>query len=373
MTDISCTFREAVFDDCVEATALLAALGLDMPEGDLAARAHWRRFWQDNPAFIEGRTKPSPGWLLEDDGRMVGFFGNVPLLYYFGEHPVVVADASQWGVEMPYRSDVGLLADAYFGQANADMLLVTTGIKPTGRIFERYGASRIPQSDYDQILYWITDAPGFLKAAVRKKGYGPGISSLAALAGGLPLAMLKGGRPTGGVANIDLVGVTDIDDSFDDLWQRKVGEMERLLACRTAKCMRWHFDAPGIGGRTKFLIAKKDGRLDGYAAGMREDQPDIGLKRLKIVDLFVDNDDAAIVSGLLTEAHALARSEGCHVLEMIGLPSALRQIVLAHNPLMRSMPTWPLYYKALNSDFADPLANPESWYITPIDGDTALA
>ncbi|MHA1598064.1 MAG: hypothetical protein ACTSV1_05015 [Alphaproteobacteria bacterium] len=369
MTD----FREATVEDSVEATALLAALGLVMPDGADAARAHWRRFWIDNPAFIEGRRKPQPGWVLQDDGRMVGFFGNIPLLYYYGDRPVIVADASQWGIEKPYRADVDRLADAYFGQPDVDLLLVTTGIKPTGRIFERYGAARIGQADYDRVLYWITDATGFLRAGLRKKGYGATLASMAALAGGLPLALLKGGRPRGGAVDIDLLNISDIDDGFDDLWQRKRGEADRLLACRTAACLRWHFDAPGIGTRTRLLVARKNRRLDGYAAIMREDQPEIGLKRLKIVDLFVDGDDAGVIDGLLAEAYELARAEGCHVLELVGLPEPLRRMVSAHNPLTRAMPTWPLYYKAVTADLAAPLARAESWYITPFDGDTALA
>jgi hypothetical protein len=56
------------------------------------------------------------GWVLEDAGRMVGFFGNIPLLYDYAVHPIVVADASQWGLEKDYRGETPRLAEAYFTQ-----------------------------------------------------------------------------------------------------------------------------------------------------------------------------------------------------------------------------------------------------------------
>ena len=87
-----------------------------MPEKGEATRAHWRRLWIENPAFDDDRAKPLLGLVLEDGGRMVGFFGNIPLLYFYGARPIVIANASQWGVEKPYRSQIPVLAEAYFNQ-----------------------------------------------------------------------------------------------------------------------------------------------------------------------------------------------------------------------------------------------------------------
>ncbi len=377
---MSATLREAEPGDCQEATELLRRLGLVMPQGRDPIEAHWKRFWVDNPAFIEDRAKPANGWLLEEAGRMVGFFGNIPLLYYYGDRPVIVADASQWGVEKSHRPETGRLADAYFGQSNADMLLVTTGIKPTGRLFERYGAARIPQPDYDRVLYWVVDVGGFIASASRKKGLSAPLASLACTLGG-PLAgaamALAGRRPKPATGSVDLIGIDDLGDDFDDLWRRKRDEAPRLLACRTADCLRWHFGPPQLAARTRFLVNRqgrsgRPGRLDGYATVMREDAPDLGLRRLKIVDMFMENDAPDIFDRLLFAAHEYARAERCHVLELVGLPENLRAAAMRHRPLVRAMPTWPLYYKAIADTLVDPLSNPQAWYVTPYDGDTAL-
>jgi len=370
------TLREADYEDCETATELLRDLGLILPEGRDEIRNHWHRFWIDNPALrIEGPS-PARGWVLEDAGRMVGFFGNIPLLYDYGGRPIVVADASQWGVAKDYRSETPRLAEAYFTQKNANLLLVTTGIKPTGRIFARYGGMPVPQPDYDQVLYWVLDPRKFLKAGLMKKGINPGVATALASTSA-PIASvvmaLSGHRPSGRTRNINIIGVDDIGDEFDGLWQRKRDEVDRLLASRTSESLRWHFGTESMSRRTRLLVSRGLDGLAGYATIMREDALDIGLKRLKIIDLFVAGNDEAVIDNLLMAAFEAARADGCHVLELIGLPSALRDHIIARHRLRsRRMETWPVFYKTMQGDLDAPLKDEKAWYVTAYDGDTAL-
>ena len=166
--------RPAVFEDCIAASALLKELGLNMPAEPAQVRVHWQRFWQSNPALQGAGPQPDLGWVMEDTedaGTMVGFFGNIPLLYSYGTQRIIVADASQWGVLKSHRADTHLLCDAYFQQKNIDLLLVTTGIKPTGRIFEQYDSLKVPQPGYDEILFWVVNSEGFLQSILRKKNW----------------------------------------------------------------------------------------------------------------------------------------------------------------------------------------------------------
>ncbi len=345
-----------------------------MPKGQTANDAHWRRLSIDNPAMAGGGGKPSLGWVLEDQGKMVGFFGNIPLLYFFGERPVIVADASQWGVAKDYRGQTARLAEAYFSQTHVDLLLVTTGIKPTGRLFEQYGAERIPQPDYDQVLYWPVDSGGFLSAILRKKNVP---SPLASMIGGVSgmfgqMAMaISRRRPKGADHCVDVIGIEDIDESFDDLWAIKQGEKVKLLACRSADSLRWHFGVNGMAERCQVLVYRQDG-LRGYAVVAREDATNIGLKRLKIVDLLIADDSLQVLDALLAKAYAVAGADGCHVLEVIGLPAPLRARVLYHRPFRRSMAAWPLYYKSCDDVLRPELDREDAWYVTAYDGDTCL-
>ena len=245
------TLRDAVLDDCIEASKLLVRLGLTMPEDDDAVRAYFENLWVTNPAIQAAKTKPALGWVLEDAGEMVGFFGNVPLLYEFGGKPVIVSVASLWGVDENYRSETPRLADAYFSQTDADVLLVTTAIKPTRRIFERHGGLAVPQPDLDQVLYWVIDGPGFARAGLRKKGVG-GISAFlgGTLAGiGLNARLRLGGRrPFAALDGISIIrpdAIGEIGDGFEDLWRKKTKEYPgRPLASRTASALTWPF---GVG------------------------------------------------------------------------------------------------------------------------------
>lgn len=368
--------RNASFDDCIEASALLTRLGLIMPEGDEAVIAHFDRLWRRNPAMKVAETKPSLGWVLEDAGKMVGFFGNVPLLYEFDGSPVIVSDASQWGVEKEYRNETARLADAYFGQQGIDLLLVTTAIKPTSRIFERYGGTRLPQPGFDRVLYWVIDGGGFVRAGLRKKGLGPVYSWIVGTGGGILLnarMRLSGRRPFAPLDDITIITVDQIDEAFDALWQRKTGEYPgRLLARRDAESLRWHFEAGAAADQTRIICCRRDGQLEGYAVLIRDDAPGIGLKRFKIADLFAAGDEEKTVGALLTAAYEYSLAKRCHVLEIIGLPKRPRSLVLAHKPFHREMPTFPFYFKALREDLKKPLETEDGWYVTAFDGDTAL-
>lgn len=367
--------REARPKDGMEASELVRSLGLTMPETPAAIEAYWRRLWVDNPAIPTEGQKPPLGWVLEKNNRMVGFFCNVPLLYYFGKRRVTVSVASQWGLNKSHRRKIHQLAGAYFEQGHVDILMATTANKSAGRIFEHYGADRIPQADYDRALYWIIDSGGFLGAALKRKKTPPLLTSfLKAVAGPLVWTAQTMGwrRPTGQETNVELIGANEIDDRFNDLWVRKRDEAQRLLACRTADCLRWHFSGTQHEKGTRVLTHGRE-RLRGYGVVMREDANEIGLKRLRIADLFVENNDPAVVNDLLSAAFAYGWSQGCHVLEWVGMTADMRQTAMQHNPLVRTLPTWPLFYKVADDDLKASLVTPDAWYITPYDGDTTLA
>ena len=171
--------REARMDDCVPVCTVLRGLGLTVPEAPDEAHRLWQRLWVENPAITMGGTPLPIGWVLESGSRIVGFFGNIPQQYRFGDQSLRAAVASQWGVEKPFRGSTTALATAYFSQPNADVLLVTTGIKPTGRLFERFGASVMPQPEYDDVLFWVLDGAKFAAAALRKRDVSPAMAGLA--------------------------------------------------------------------------------------------------------------------------------------------------------------------------------------------------
>ncbi len=368
--------RAAGLADAPAITDFLEDLGLAMPQGEAAVERHWRMLWQDNPALKAHRPDVALGWVMEADGRVVGFFGNVPQVSYFDGRPVRVSSARAWAVEKSFRAETPALCRAFFGQSDVDLLLISSASPPAGKRCLEFGAAKLPQPGYDQILYWVLDGPGFARAGLRKKGTGGFAAWLAGGLGGAALnarLRLAGRRPFASLDDVRVARVEEIDDTFDDLWRRKLKEYpSRLLACRDAATLRWYFGLGAAAAETRFVCVYRGGRLDGYAAVVREDAPAIGLRRLKIADMLIAGDDAATATSLLAAAYEYGLAKRCHVVELIGLPEPLRAHARAAKPLSRPMATFPFFYKALRVDLAGPLADGAGWYVTAFDGDTAL-
>ena len=366
--------RNASIDDCEAVSVLLIELGLKMPSVRLERNLHWKQMWIDNPAIKSTDEKFVPGKVLEFNKQIVGFFGSVPLLYYLGKKQISMSTAIHWGIKKEARSETNKLANAYFNEINSDVALVTTSNKAASRLFKEHGYIPVPQPDYDTTLYWITNATGFLSAYFRKKSF-PRVLSivLGSIIGKIVNCTLPFLRrfPKVSSSCIDIINISEVDTTFDELWSSKLKEPEKLLACRSSETLRWHFNSKSLSDRCKILTYVNK-RLKGYIIILREDSPDIGLKRLRIVDVFIENDDDLILKKLLISSYWLAKKSGCHSLEIIGLPTSLRKKIKVHCPFERKMPSWPLFYKPGSKLMAEKLNNELVWYITAYDGDSSL-
>lgn len=370
------TIRPVRPDEMRDANAFLIDMGLTLPTDPARVDAFWAGRGQHNPALAIHDADVPRGWVLEDDGRMVGFFGNLPLAGSHNGKPVRIACASAWGIHPDYRDQTEAMCRAYFEQPNVDLLIVTSAIKPTARRFEQFDGAPIPQPNLSDIPYWIVDSWGFLRAAFRKKGQGKTMAWVSGLLASVPLDFsmrIKGRRPYGALNHITPVGIDGIDAAFDDLWARKQKELTgRIVAVRDATALKWCFGLGSNHAETKLIRYDKDGSLRGYVAVVQENAPEIGLKRLKIADVLIENDDPDVARALFAAAYEYGIAKRCHVVEIIGLAPSLRALVGNHKPYSRSMPTQPFYYKVVNPALADAANDPEGWYISAFDGDTVI-
>ncbi|MDA0675518.1 MAG: hypothetical protein O3A88_04035 [Proteobacteria bacterium] len=295
---------------------------------------------------------------LEFDGRVVGFFGNYAQTYWQGERAFKVAIASQWGIEKAHRTATAMLSDAYFAQPNAEMILVTTGIKPTGRLFERFGGEPVPQPGLDQIRFWVTASGGFLAATLSKKGW-PGGGLVRHL--NLPPA-LTWPRPPRRALTVSARGT--FDARFDRLFAAKRQEShERLLADRGAAALAWHVASHARRGGLRVLEVAAGNDLDGYGLMVRGD---------RIAPVASGRHagpwrSAGLVTDLVGAAVRLAADDGGQVLEVGGMASTLQATIDILHPLRRRLPTWPCFFL-----MATGIDAPTGWYLSAYDGDTIL-
>src|ERR1700694_3447847 len=103
--------RAATFDDYPRVCDLMQRYGLETRTFE-----EWKHVWECNPVLTK-RTEPWPfGWALENDGKLVGFLGNVPTFCSFVGRRLLVTAASAWVVDESYRSQAIGLVTRYLGQ-----------------------------------------------------------------------------------------------------------------------------------------------------------------------------------------------------------------------------------------------------------------
>lgn len=339
----------------------------------------WAWLWQDNPALAAFSAGIPPGWVLEREGRLVGYLGNVPLRYYHRGKTITAAAARGFAVDSAFRSHSIRLAASFLSQKEVQLLLNTSANVPTSRIFGALRALKIPQPDYDKALFWVLRPAEFLGSAFRRLGRLRAVARGAgwALAPALRAEMRLRRRrllSSNGAIKIERVPPQHAGEEIDEFWQRALRDRpECLLADRSAAVLRWRYGHPAAAARRAvILLARRAGQMAGYAVVTREDSPDIGLDRSRVVDLIAERDDTAVVDRLLGAAHEHARAEGSHILEVIGFPARIRQRLCAGNPYVRALRSWQYWYKAVDPALGQALSRSESWYGTSYDGDASL-
>ena len=269
------------------------------------------------------------------------------------------------------------LVAAYANQDGIDLLINSTASPDVSKVFSFLKFSKLPQPGYDNTPFWIGRRAGFLRAALRKKG----VSQVLATPCGLFLAPFLAAylaatrrQPRGGACGlrIGIVSSDEVGPEFDDLWERKLAEGRKLWSFRTARYLRWHFGAPGKQRPPFLATAHENGRLVGYLAVIRDDNPGLGLARARVADVFVERNRTEVIRPLLATAFREARRRGAHMMEVHGLPADIRAVFAESRPHDLFNPGWPFLYRALDPELARSLEAEDQWHGGLFDGDGSL-
>ncbi|HEB69968.1 MAG TPA: hypothetical protein ENI88_10165 [Desulfobulbus sp.] len=337
----------------------------------------WKFFWQENPVLKNTGYACPRGWVLKDSGKVVGYLGNIPLEYFFRGKKIIAAAAHNWVVDKAYRQNSVLLINNYFRQENADFLINTTGGNPiTQKIFLAYKAKKIPAHSYDISLFSILDYPAFLKSVAIKKE-AVFCQKLAILAAPLSLLMRWGveirniaryHNDTGGKVQ----RCTDIGRQFDEFWHTLLQQENRLLCVRDRKSLQWRYTYALHEGRIWIYTVQNNQQMIAYAIFLRDDKPEMNLKRIKLVDIqTLEKEPSAVIFKLLASAEKRCRREGIHMLEAVGFQPDKRQILAKWLPHKRKTPVWP-FYKTGDPALGSKLEDSTAWDPCLFDGDGSL-
>jgi hypothetical protein len=362
--------REARFSDFDQVSALNTRLGLGPDSAE-----NWKRLWLDNPALFDGEVSVI-GWVLETPGGIVGFLGSIRLQYEYEGKELRAVVASRLAVEVAYRSFSHLLIISFFRQKNVDLFLNTTATVSAGKMMAAFKAAPIPQEDYGNVLFWIIDSGCFTKSVFDKLGAGRGLRvarSLVSLAIRADIGVRQR-APRGGTTKYFVLesNVDGFSNEFERFWLAKSNVTGRLQAKRSASIMRWHFDPPANQHIAKVVGCYLENRLVGYGIVRHYTSEKEGLRRSLVADLMIGDDDPCIVEQLLAAMYKSARDAESHVLEVMGFPKEIRQMLLKSKPYLRKYPACPFFYKAKDRALHERLADENAWYACPFDGDGTI-
>lgn len=188
------TIREAQLSDFDCVYELNRGLG----QGSDSA-ANWVRLWSENPAVIHAGAPSRIGWLLQAEGRIVGFLGSIPMRYRYAGRGIIAAATCRFAVASEYRGFSHLLVTAFLRQKDVDLFLDTTATPTAAKIMQALKMTTLPQPDYGTVLFWVVDARGFASAVLEKLGLDAGLSRWLSGCGAMAVAAeswIRGRKPT---------------------------------------------------------------------------------------------------------------------------------------------------------------------------------
>lgn len=364
--------RAVRFSDFAGVSALKERWGMDHDSPE-----NWERLWRHNPALAQVENPPSMGWVLEAGDAIVGYFGNITLLYRYGGRTITAAAAHGFVVDSPYRAVGVSLASAFFRQKSVDLYISTSAIEAVGKIAAAFKSLPVPQPEYDTAMFWVLRPYSFARALMKQLEIAPAFSPLGAVLTSLAIGtdkLLRRRWPVtpAGSFSIREIEPHEIGDEFQSLWEEKMNERPRLFADRTPATLRWHFQISGDRGSARVLCCYESGRLAGYAVVRSDTNPQTSLRTSVLADIVARADRPEIVQALWAAAYDHAKRIGSDTLEVLGFPPALRAVGARWHPYLRKYPSCPFYYKAAEPWLQEILADPNAWYASPYDGDATL-
>jgi hypothetical protein len=364
--------REAAFSDFDGVAKLKERSGIVADSLE-----NWNRLWRRNPVLAQSKVKRPIGWVLDADGEIVGYLGNISLQCRYGDKTLSAVATHAFAVDPAYRAVALTLAAAFYRQKYADLYISAHAIEATGKIALAFKGAALPQRDYDTVLFWVLRPYPFAKVLMKKLN----INQLFSLVGGILAAVIiaadkivrrRWPKQSADPIAVSEIRTNDIGNDFETLWAEKLEESSRLFTYRTPAALRWHFEIPGDSGSARVLCCHKNGKLTGYAVIRTDTDLQDGLQKSIVADMLVTNDDPALVQDLLVAAYGHAKLIGSHILEVQGFPPDIRAVCSDWRPYRRKYAACPYYYKAADPVLHKSLANPEAWYACPFDGDATL-
>jgi len=361
--------REASFKDYDQIALLESRHGFS----ELSHEA-WGHLWERNPLYREMQASWSIGWVLEDeDNRIVGSLGNIPLSYEFGGRRIVVAASRFWVADPEYRCASLLLVNKLITQPQMDLYLTNTFSAASEAALSCFSFQRVPVGVWNESAFWITHYQGFVESVLTLKHYPLAKALTYPVSAAVFLKDWLTRKPLG-VDDVEVQDCAAFDDRFDDFWVESKARQPRILrAVRTRELLEWHYKYALLHHRIWIATVVDGPRVIAYAVFDRKDKRSIGLTRVRLVDFQSLDGSTAVLWPLLAWALRRCGEAGIHVLESPGRWLEKGALLDTIAPYRRRAPNWRFVYHAPDPTLATRLNDPHVWVPSRYDSDASLA
>jgi hypothetical protein len=336
----------------------------------------WSHKWVNNPVCRRAPDLPM-GWVLEDNQhRIVGSLGSIPFGFELDGRSLIACMPSGWVVEEQHRAYGLLLVERFLSQPGPDLLLCASTNASAEQAVAAYCAP-VPAGRWDHAAFWVTKHWDFVNSALANRRLPfrgllryPVWTAMVVRHALRPDGLKAAGRRLKGY---EVRVCTEFDERFDDFWlATKARNPHRLLATRSREVLEWHFKHPFARKAAWLSTVCDGGRLVAYAVFCRKELPDVGLRRVRLMDYQSIDGDTSLLVPLLVEELQRCRREGTSVLESIGWQLEPGGFMAGVAPYSRQLESWQYYYRAEDPVLASVLKDPAVWSPSQYDGDACL-
>lgn len=260
-------------------------------------RARLRLWWDDNPAFS---NRIERGWILKrtDNGKIVGFIGNIPSFFQFSGNIIIAFNSTTWRVSRQYRNhSIYLVNSFWIKYASNTILFSTTNSDDVIKIIRALNFRQFPFST-TYVYYTFVKPYNVLSSMINEGNFILTLEKPLSLF----LKLYQFIRLISINKTNNVKRIFKADFQFDALWE-KTKDIYPNTNIRTSEVLNWYcFENPVF---EKILFGYfNNGKLQAYCIFKKENKK--GLRKLICLDLWGYKINKKIVKSFVLAANKFA-------------------------------------------------------------------
>lgn len=274
----------------------------------------FQTWWDKNPSFSPSVSR---GWGIRENGKLVGFFGNIPFALKVGDSNVTAVAATTWFVESEFRGrgrSLGLLLE-HIKQGQDTILFNTSASTEVASVLEKFRFQKIIDQAPPYQSWVLTDPKSVFESRLKQKGLvflASPISSFFRLGQQTRLNLKK-------QLHYTTKEISNCGKEFDDLWERTKNRYSTTVV-RTSAVLNWYCFSTPILAKTVIGAYEHNKLVAFIILGERESD---GYRTIECLDYWGENENAEVVSALFKHAFQFAMQKKAGILQFTHFNASL--------------------------------------------------